>query len=116
MATIREYLKKQGYDFSKPNKEQEFLAKQKYGNLDKEIVSLNDTLTDLFTSGVWRDAPTMKGYSDSLSSTLGKVKGYKDYITKYHANDKGAAELLKVLSDTESYYTGAPDNLKYLTS
>ena len=116
MATIREYLKKQGYDFSKPNKEQEFLAKQKYGNLDKEIVSLNDTLTDLFTSGEWRDAPTMKGYSDSLSSTLGKVKGYKDYITKYHANDKGAAELLKVLSDTENYYTGATDNLNYLTS
>lgn len=116
MAKIREYLEKQGYDFSKPTKKQQFLAKQNYGNLDKEIVSLNDTLTDLFTSGKWRDAPTMKGYSDSLSSTLEKVKGYKDYITKYHANDKGAAKLLEFLSDTESYYTGATDNLNYLTS
>ena len=115
MAKIREYLEKQGYDFSKPTKKQQFLAKQNYGNLDKEIVSLNDTLTDLFTSGKWRDAPTMKGYSDSLSSTLEKVKGYKDYITKYHANDKGAAKLLEFLSDTENYYTGATDNLKYLT-
>lgn len=115
MSIISEYLKKEGYDFSKPTKVQQYRAAREYGNLDKEIVSLNDTLTDLFTSGEWRDAPTMKGYSDSVSSTLGKVRGYKDYITKYHANDKGAAELLKALSDTESYYTGATDNLNYLT-
>ncbi len=115
MSIISEYLKKEGYDFSKPTKVQQYRAEREYGNLGKEIVNLNNTLTDLFTSGEWRDAPTMKGYSDSLSSTLGKVKGYKDYITKYHANDNGAADLLKVLSDTENYYTGATDNLNYLT-
>ena len=90
-----------------------YFAKRNYANIGKDIIDINNAITDAYSG--WKDADTMKGYTSSLSSTLEKVKGYKDYLTRYYGNDANYAERINTLAAVEDYFNGATDGLNYLT-